>query len=38
MIEVLIRGYVAVGKTMAYTSIRFMNAADQLVARGSHTK
>lgn len=26
------------GKTMAYTSIRFMNEKDQLVARGSHTK
>lgn len=26
------------GKTMAYTSIKFINAQDQLVARGSHTK
>ncbi|KAK4570241.1 hypothetical protein LTR86_002321 [Recurvomyces mirabilis] len=26
------------GKTLAYTSIRFMNAKDELVARGSHTK
>ena len=27
-----------VGKTLAYTSIRFTNAKDELVARGSHTK
>ncbi|KAK5723096.1 hypothetical protein LTR17_013966 [Elasticomyces elasticus] len=26
------------GKTLAYTSIRFMNAKNELVARGSHTK
>ncbi|KAA6412777.1 MAG: _thioesterase family [Lasallia pustulata] len=26
------------GKTLAYTSIKFMNTKDQLVARGSHTK
>ncbi|KAF2487767.1 putative PaaI_thioesterase family protein [Neohortaea acidophila] len=26
------------GKTMAYTSIRFTNSKDELVARGSHTK
>ncbi|KXL47403.1 MAG: hypothetical protein FE78DRAFT_78165 [Acidomyces sp. 'richmondensis'] len=26
------------GKTLAYTSIRFTNAKDELVARGSHTK
>ncbi|MCJ1362484.1 hypothetical protein MMC16_001587 [Acarospora aff. strigata] len=26
------------GKTMAYTSIRFMNGKDELIARGSHTK
>ncbi|KAK0775575.1 hypothetical protein LTR91_014729 [Friedmanniomyces endolithicus] len=26
------------GKTLAYTSIKFMNARDELVARGSHTK
>ncbi|KAK3708669.1 hypothetical protein LTR37_011391 [Vermiconidia calcicola] len=26
------------GKTMAFTSIRFTNAQNQLVARGSHTK
>ena len=26
------------GKTMAYTSIKFVNAKDELVARGSHTK
>ncbi|WPH02175.1 Thioesterase/thiol ester dehydrase-isomerase [Acrodontium crateriforme] len=26
------------GKTLAYTSIKFMNAKDELVARGSHTK
>ncbi|ORX90726.1 putative PaaI_thioesterase family protein [Clohesyomyces aquaticus] len=26
------------GKTMAFTSIRFMNAKDELFARGSHTK
>lgn len=28
----------AVGKTLAYTSIKFMNKNDELVARGSHTK
>jgi acyl-coenzyme A thioesterase 13 len=27
-----------VGKTLAYTSIRFTNAKGDLVARGSHTK
>ncbi|KAL9104747.1 MAG: hypothetical protein Q9163_000359 [Psora crenata] len=26
------------GKTLAYTSIRFMNGTNELVARGSHTK
>jgi len=26
------------GKTLAFTSIRFMNDANELVARGSHTK
>lgn len=26
------------GKTLAYTSIKFTNAKDELVARGSHTK
>ncbi|KAL1311281.1 hypothetical protein AAFC00_001467 [Neodothiora populina] len=26
------------GKTLAYTSIRFTNSNDELVARGSHTK
>ncbi|KAF7187868.1 putative esterase C31F10.02 [Pseudocercospora fuligena] len=26
------------GKTLAYTSIKFMNDKDELVARGSHTK
>ncbi|KAF2761124.1 putative PaaI_thioesterase family protein [Pseudovirgaria hyperparasitica] len=26
------------GKTLAFTSIRFTNAQDELVARGSHTK
>ncbi|MCJ1472771.1 hypothetical protein MMC13_001420 [Lambiella insularis] len=26
------------GKTLAYTSIKFHNAKDELVARGSHTK
>ncbi|KAK4495732.1 hypothetical protein PRZ48_013000 [Zasmidium cellare] len=26
------------GKTLAYTSIKFTNASDELVARGSHTK
>ncbi|CZT16067.1 probable PaaI_thioesterase family protein [Ramularia collo-cygni] len=26
------------GKTLAYTSIRFTNSKDELVARGSHTK
>lgn len=29
---------VIVGKTLAYTSIKFMNSKDELVARGSHTK
>ena len=28
----------AVGKTLAFTTIRFMNAKDEVVARGSHTK
>ena len=28
----------AVGKTLAYTSIKFTNVRDELVARGSHTK
>lgn len=27
-----------VGKTLAYTSIKFTNEKDELVARGSHTK
>ena len=27
-----------VGKTLAYTSIRFMDGKGELVARGSHTK
>jgi acyl-coenzyme A thioesterase PaaI-like protein len=27
-----------VGKTLAYTSIRFTNEQEELVARGSHTK
>lgn len=27
-----------VGKTLAYTSIRFLNSRNELVARGSHTK
>ncbi|KAL8895922.1 MAG: hypothetical protein Q9192_003369 [Flavoplaca navasiana] len=27
-----------VGKTLAYTSIKFTNVKDELVARGSHTK
>ncbi|KAF6221854.1 hypothetical protein HO133_001822 [Letharia lupina] len=26
------------GKTLAYTSIRFLNGRDELVAKGSHTK
>ncbi|KAL9076188.1 MAG: hypothetical protein Q9161_001235 [Pseudevernia consocians] len=26
------------GKTLAYTSVRFLNGKDELVARGSHTK
>ncbi|KAK5193836.1 hypothetical protein LTR99_005934 [Exophiala xenobiotica] len=26
------------GKTMAYTTVKFMNSKDQIVARGSHTK
>ena len=26
------------GKTLAYTSIRFVNGSNDLVARGSHTK
>lgn len=28
----------AVGKTLAYTSVKFMNKDNQIVARGSHTK
>ncbi|MCJ1385980.1 hypothetical protein MMC17_009105 [Xylographa soralifera] len=28
----------SVGKTLAYTSIKFLNSKDELVARGSHTK
>ena len=28
----------AVGKTLAYTSIKFMNDKDEVFARGSHTK
>jgi acyl-coenzyme A thioesterase 13 len=27
-----------VGKTLAYTSVKFANAKNELVARGSHTK
>ena len=27
-----------VGKTLAFTSIKFLNKDDQIVARGSHTK
>ena len=27
-----------VGKTLAYTSVKFINKDDQIVARGSHTK
>lgn len=34
----LLRLMFPVGKTLAYTSIRFTNAKDELVARGSHTK
>lgn len=28
----------AVGKTLAYTSVRFINKDNDIVARGSHTK
>ena len=28
----------SVGKTLAYTSVRFLNKDDEVVARGSHTK
>jgi len=28
----------AVGKTLAYTNIKFTNPAGDIVARGSHTK
>ena len=28
----------AVGKSLAYTSVKFLNKDDQIVARGSHTK
>lgn len=28
----------AVGKTLAYTSVKFMNKNNEIVARGSHTK
>ena len=27
-----------VGKTLAFTSIKFMNEKDEVFARGSHTK
>jgi acyl-coenzyme A thioesterase 13 len=27
-----------VGKTLAYTSVRFINKENEIVARGSHTK
>ena len=27
-----------VGKTLAFTSVKFINKDDQIVARGSHTK
>jgi acyl-coenzyme A thioesterase 13 len=27
-----------VGKTLAYTSVHFVNKNDEIVARGSHTK
>lgn len=27
-----------VGKTLAFTAVRFMNAKNEVVARGSHTK
>jgi hypothetical protein len=30
--------FITVGKTLAYTSIRFTNEQEELVARGSHTK
>lgn len=29
---------IAVGKTLAFTSIKFMNDKDEIFARGSHTK
>ena len=37
-IDVLWWFYLKVGKTLAYTSVRFLNGKDELVARGSHTK
>lgn len=30
--------YEVVGKTLAFTTVRFMNAKNEVVARGSHTK
>lgn len=29
---------IAVGKTLAYTTVEFFNSKGQLAARGSHTK
>ncbi|KAK5057736.1 hypothetical protein LTR84_011737 [Exophiala bonariae] len=39
----LVKGFVCVdaptvGKTLAYTTVKFMNKNDEIVARGSHTK
>lgn len=38
MMPMLILCATTVGKTLAYTSIRFTNEQEELVARGSHTK
>lgn len=36
--SVWITDHFSVGKTLAYTSVKFMNSNNELVARGSHTK
>jgi len=38
LMPMLILCATTVGKTLAYTSIRFTNEQEELVARGSHTK
>lgn len=36
--ESITHEYITVGKTLAYTSIKFLNPEGDLFARGSHTK